>query len=134
MVEQAKPSPSVKDRRALPVVVLGILVAFVPFLLVPSPGSGGPITFAVRFMQTIAALVGVGVVGSGIYSYRTGNLRPAATAGSTVVGLILVGGIGGIVEMTGGPLIPIWIWALAALFVIGISLVVTHRLVDRQHR
>lgn len=134
MAEQAKPRPSAQDRRALPVVVLGILVASVPFLLVPSPGSGGPITFAVRLVQTIAALVGVGVVASGIYSYRTGNLRPAATAGSTVVGLILVGGTGGIVETTGGLLIPIWVWALAALSVVGVSLVVTDRLVDRQRR
>lgn len=108
MKERAEKGPSTRDRRALPVVVLGLLVSIVPVLLVPSPGSGGPITFAVRLMQAIAVLAGLGVVATGIYSYWTGNLRPAVTTGATVIGLVLVGVVGGFVEMTGGPLIPIW--------------------------
>ena len=133
MENQSKYFPLTGDRRALPVVVLGIfivLIAVIPFLLIPSPGGGGPITFAVRFMQGIAALVGLGVTATGIYSYRTGNLRPAMAVGITIVGLVIVGAVGGLVETTGGPLIPVWVWLIAAALVILVSLGVTNTVVS----
>ncbi|WP_265111847.1 hypothetical protein [Halosolutus halophilus] len=121
---------STGDHRALPVVVMGILVAIAPFLLIPSPGDGGPITFAVRLMQVIAAVLGLAVAVTGIYSYRTGNLRPAMVTATTIFGLTIVGVVGGLVEMTGGPLIPIWAWLLAAALVLPASLAVTYRFIS----
>ena len=134
MKRQSKQFLSTGDRRALPVVLLGILIAIVPLILAPSPGGGGPITFVVRLMQAIAVLVSLGVVATGVYSYRTGNLRPAVAAATTIIGLLIVGVVGGLIETTGGPLIPIWVWVLAAVVAISASLAVTYRLVSGEQR
>ena len=131
---QARRFLSTGDRRALPVVVLGILIAIIPFILAPSPGEGGPMTFVVRLLQAIAVLVGLGVVTTGVYSYRTGNLRPAVAAATTIIGLLIVGVVGGFVETTGGPLIPILVWILAAAVTISASLAVTYRFVSGEQR
>lgn len=122
--EQIQPAD---DRRAIPVVVLGILVAVVPFLLVPFPGDGGPITFAVRLMQGIAVVVGVGVMVAGYHSYRTGDLRPSVAAASSILGLTLFGVVGGIVETTGGPFVPVGVWLLSAILVVGLSVIGAYR-------
>ena len=127
MQQHAEPMQPADDRRALPVVVLGILVAVVPVLLVPFPGDGGPITFAVRVMQGIAVIVGVGVMGTGYYSYRTGDLRPSVAAGSSILGLTLVGVVGGIVETTSGRFVPLWTWLLAVILVVGLSIIGAYR-------
>ena len=134
MKHQSKQFLSTGDRRALPVVLLGTLIAIVPLILVPSPGDGGPITFGVRLLQAIAVLVGLGVGTTGVYSYRSGNLRPAVAAAMTIIGLLIVGVVGGLVETTGGPLIPIWVWILAAVVAISASLAVTHRFVSGEQR
>lgn len=124
---------SARERRALPVIVLGILVVVVPVLLVPSPGDGGPITFEVRLMQAIAAVIGLAVAATGVYSYRTGNLGPAMAAGTTVAGLVMVGIVGGVIGTAGGPLVPIRAWALSATLVV-VSIAVTYRFASGNHR
>ena len=127
MLSHAKRFLSTGDRRALPAVVIGVLVAITPLLLLPAPGDGGPITFAVRLMQVIAASIGLAVAATGVYSYRTRDLRPAMVATTTIVGLVIVGVVGGLVEITGGLLVPVWAWLLAATLVILGSLAVTYR-------
>lgn len=110
------------------VVILGVLVAVLPLMFLPK--SSGPVAFAVRLMQGIAGVVGLCVIGAGFYSYRTGNLRPGVATGLTVIGLILVGALGGIVETSGGPLIPIWAWFMSAILVIAFAVVTTNRVVN----
>lgn len=127
MENQTKLGPSTGDRRALLVVVFGILVATIPFVLVPPSSPGDPVAFAVLLVQVIVAVVGLGVAATGVYSYRTGDLRPAIAATTTIVGLVIVGAVGGLVEMAGGPLVPIWVWLLATVTVVIISLTVTYR-------
>ena len=117
------------DRRALLVVGLGLLVAVAPFLLVPAPGDGGPITFVVRLAQVVAVLVGLGVAGTGYRAYRTGDLRPAAAIGLSVVALTLVGAVGGLFETSGGPLISIPAWLLAGIVAVGLSVWAAYRFV-----
>jgi peptidoglycan/LPS O-acetylase OafA/YrhL len=116
----------------LGVVGLGMLVAVLPLLLLPD--SSGPVAFALGLMQSIAVLVGASVVGAGLYSYRTGNCRPAAAAALAVLGLGLVGALGGFVEASGGPLIPIWGWVVAVLLVGVFVVVTTNRVVNRKQQ
>lgn len=126
-------SQSSDNRISLAVVALGILVAVLPLLLLPE--SSGPVAFAIKLMQAIAVIVGLGVVGAGFYSYRTENLRPAVATGLIVIGLLLLGALGGIVETSGGPLIPIWAWFVSVILVIAFAIVTTNRVVNgRQQR
>lgn len=120
MERWVKPLQSTESRRALPVIALGMLVVFVPFIISPFPGSGGPITVAIRVIQAIASVVGLGLVAVGLYSYRTGNLRPAGVAVTPVVGVLIVGIAGGVIEMTSGQLVPIWAWFSATILVIAL--------------
>lgn len=113
-------------RYVLPVVTLGVAVVVAPLVLVPSPGSG-PIGFAVRSMQAIVAAVGLGVAATGVYSYRTGDPRPAVAAGTSIIALTVVGTIGGAVEMAGGPLVPTWVWVVAASVAVLVSVAATNR-------
>lgn len=110
--------PQTPDRRLLIVVLLGLLVVFLPLFLVPTSGDAGPVGFAVRLMQAIAATVGVVVAAAGLYSYRTGDPRPGVAAAATVLGLVGVGLVGAAVELSGGRLVPPWVWFLAAVAVI----------------
>ena len=115
-----------ETRYALLVVALGVAVVVAPLVLRPSPGSG-PIGFAVRSMQAIVAVVGLGVAATGVYSYRTGDPRPAVAAGTSIVALTVVGTIRGAVEMAGGPLVPVWVWVVAASAAVLASVAVTNR-------
>lgn len=128
MARRIGPRVRLPNRLALLVSALGLLVAVLPIVYLPS--SSGGVGFAVLVMKGIGVAVGLAVVGVGLYSYRTGNLRPAVATGSTVVGLVVVGAIGGFVETTGGPLIPIWVWFLSAVLVIGVAFGATYRFVD----
>ena len=120
---------STGDRRALPVVVLGLLVGIVPSLAVRPPDDGGPVVVGVYVFWVVAGLVGLGTVAAGLRSYRTGDLRPAMTAATTVTGLVLVIAIGALVETSGGPLIPLWAWLVAGALAVGVALAVTNRFV-----
>lgn len=117
------------DRRALLVVLLGVAVIFAPLFLLPGAGDGGPIAVVVGLAQAIAAVVGLVVAATGLYSDRTGDLRPAVAAAATVVGLLVVGVIGAAVELSVGRLVPLWGWFLAALLVILGAFGVTLRVV-----
>lgn len=119
-----------QNRFALSIVVLGLALAVLPLVLLPE--SSGPVAFALTMMQGIAIVVGLGVGTIGLYSYRTGNLRPALATGLSVIGLGVVGAVGAYVEMTGGPLIPIWVWLLSAMLIIGIVLMMTYRVMDQK--
>jgi len=116
-------------RHALTVVALGVVVAVAPLVLAPSPG-GGPVGFAVRSMQAIVAVVGSGVAAAGAHSYRTGNLRPAVAAGTSLVAVAGVGAVGGSIEMAGGPLVPLWAWGVAGFLSVFGSVAVTNLAVD----
>lgn len=113
--------------KGLPFLVslLGLLIAVLPLVYLPT--SSGPVAFAILMMKAIGVLVGLGVVGVGLYSYRTGNSQPAMATGLAVIGLVVVGVIGGLIETTGGPLVPIWVWAISALLVVGLAIIVTTR-------
>ncbi|KTG09464.1 hypothetical protein AUR64_16955 [Haloprofundus marisrubri] len=116
------------DRRALPIVVFGVLVALAPLMLAPFPGGGGPITFIVRLVQGLAVVVGIGVVGAGYRSYRTGKFRFSLAVVLSILSLILVAGIGGLVETSANLFIPIGVWLLAISVVVGLSVVLAFRL------
>ncbi|WP_373189280.1 hypothetical protein [Halolamina sp.] len=120
---QSKSTPS----KGLPFLVslLGLLIAVLPLIYLPT--SSGPVAFAILMMKAIGVIIGLGVVGVGLYSYRTGNPQPAMATGLAVIGLLIVGIIGGLIETTGGPLVPIWVWALSALLVVGTVRIVTNR-------
>ncbi|WP_232819786.1 hypothetical protein [Haloprofundus halophilus] len=115
------------NRIPLAVIALGILVAVLPLLLLPK--SSGPMAFVIRLLQVIAVIVGLGVVGAGFYSYRTGNLQLAVTTGLTVIGLVLVAALGGIVETRGNLFIPIWAWFVSAILVTAFAIATINRVV-----
>ncbi len=114
---------------ALLVSALGILIVILPLIYLPSPG--GALAFPVLIMKGTGIVVGLGVVSIGLHSYRTGDPRPAVATGLTVIGLVTTGVLGGLVETTGGGfLVPIWMWFLASILVIGIAFLVAYRFVD----
>ncbi|EJN60013.1 hypothetical protein HSB1_21710 [Halogranum salarium B-1] len=110
------------------VVVLGVLVAVLP--LVSLPESSGPMAFLISAVQVVAGVVGVAVAIAGVYSYRTGNPQAAVAAGLMIVGFVAVGAVGGLVETSGGPLVPIWVWMVSILVVVLGSLAVSDRVGD----
>lgn len=117
------------ERSGVLAAALGVVVAVLPVVyLGPGGVGGGPVGFAVLAMEVVAGAAGLGVVGAGVYSYRTGNSRPAVTAVALVSGLVVVGGIGAYVETTGGPLVPIPVWFLAGLLAVGAALGIVDRL------
>lgn len=75
------------------VVAVGILIAVLPLLVLPE--SSGPGGFALGFAQGAATLVGLGSIGAGTRSHRTGDRRLAVAAMLTILGLGLVGAVGG---------------------------------------
>lgn len=83
-------------------VVVGVLVIVLPIVYLGPGGFGiGPIGFAVLMMEVVMGIVGLAILGTGIYSYRTGNPRPAIAAVTIICSLTIVGGIGAYIEMTG---------------------------------
>lgn len=128
-MEQYRGSSSIPPTSlGLFIVVLGVLIVVLPLVFFPT--SSGPVGFAVLMIKGIAIVIGLGVSVAGFYSYRTEKPRPAVATGLIVIGLVIVGLIGGWIETTGGPLIPIWAWALASILVIGLALAATSRYVD----
>lgn len=117
----------IPDRLPLLVSALGVLVAVLPVAYLPS--SSGALVFVVLVAKGIGVTTGLGVICVGLYSYRTGDPRPAAATGLMVVGLIGVGVIGGLVERV-GPLVPIWVWLSSAVLVVVGALTLTYRFVD----
>lgn len=120
------------DRLPLLVSALGVLVAVLPVAYLPS--SSGALAFVMLVAKGISVTTGLGVVCVGLYSYRTGDPRPAAVAGSMVVGLIVVGVVGGLVESVSGHFIPIWGWFSSAVLVVGAAPILTYRFVDEPYR
>lgn len=73
--------------------VVGVLVTVLPVVYLGPGGIGaGPTRFAVLVIEVIAGVVGLGVVGAGVASYRTGDPRPAVAAVAIIIGLTVVGG------------------------------------------
>lgn len=120
---------SADTRIPLAVIALGILVAVLPLFLLPE--SSGPVAFAISVLQGLAVLAGFGVVGAGLYSYRTGNPRPAVATALTLLGFALIGAVGALVETSGGPLIPIWAWVVSAILVGILATATTNRVTKR---
>lgn len=116
--------------RALLVVLFGLVVTFGPLFVLPSAEDPGPLAFVVGLIQVIAAAIGIAVSAAGFYAFRTGDYRPAVAASTTVIGLLVVGAIGSYVELTGGRLVPIWVWFVAALAVIFTAFGATLQLVS----
>lgn len=118
----------------LPLLVsgLGILVAVLPVVLLPS--SSGAVAFVVLVTKGIGVTAGLGVVGVGLYSSRTGDHRPAAATGLVVIASVVVGVIGGLVEVTSGLLVPIWVWFSSAMLAVGVAVVLTYRFIDGPYR
>ena len=124
---ESQTSPS--NRVPLLVSFLGLLIVILPLIYLPS--SSGALAFPVLIMKFLGIVVGVGVASTGLDSYRTGNLQPAMVTGSAVIGLLSVGIIGGLIETSGGPLIPIWLWVLSAVLTIGAAIILTTRLLGK---
>lgn len=114
--------------------VTGGLVIVLPFVYFGGPGSldDGPVRFAVLVMESILVGVGVGIIATGRYSQRTGDPGPAIWAVATLCNLAVLGAISAAVEMSGGPLVPIPVWFVAALLAIGVAVWMTNRILDRQ--
>lgn len=117
---------------ALPAVVLGPVVALSLLVLVPFPGDGGPITFVVRAAQVILLVFGAGVFALGVRGYRSGDVRPAVGAAATVLALSVVAAAGAYYETSIGFLVPMWVWLVAGVTAIALSLTATYRLVPEQ--
>lgn len=110
------------DERALPLCLVGVLIAVLPAVLLHSPGDEGPVGFAVMVGQALMVLVGAGVVGIGVHSYRSGNLEPAAATYVAILEISVIGVVGAQIETTGGPLVPVWVWLL--LLVVSLAVAV----------
>lgn len=119
-------------RLPLLVSALGVLVAVLPVASLPS--SSGALAFVMVLAKGIGVTTGLGVVCVGLYSYRTGDPRPATAAGSVVVGLVVVGVVGGLVESVSGRFVPIWAWFSSVVIVIGATPILTYRFVDEPSR
>lgn len=117
---------------ALPAIVLGPAVALWLLVLAPFPGDGGPITFVVRGAQVVLLVLGAGVFTLGIRGYRSGDVRPAVAAAVTVVALSVVGAAGAYYETSLGFLVPMWVWLVAGVVAVALSLTATYRLVPER--
>lgn len=111
------------------VVLLGVFIGILPLIFLPS--SSGALVFPVLIMKSLGVMVGVGVAGTGLYSYRSGNPQPAMVTGSAVIGLLIVGIIGGFIETSSGYLTPIWLWVLSAILVITLAVILPTRFLSR---
>lgn len=111
------------------VCLLGAVVAVGPLAAVPSPGEGGPITLAVRTMQAAVLAVGAAVAGTGVYTYRTGDRRPALAAAGVVAGLALVFGVGALVELRTGAFVPVPVWVLTTALAVVVPALLAYRCV-----
>ncbi|WP_336345082.1 hypothetical protein [Halalkalicoccus ordinarius] len=120
------------DRLPFLVSALGVLVAVLPVAYLPS--SSGALAFVMLVAKGIAVTTGLGVVVVGLYSYRTGDSRPAAVAGSVVGGLVVVGVVGGLVESASGRFVPIWVWFSSVVLVVGATPILIYRFVDGPSR
>jgi hypothetical protein len=117
---------------ALPAIVLGPAVALWLLVLVPFPGDGGPMTFVVSAAQVLLFVLGAGVFALGVRGYRSGNVRPAVAAAVTVVALSVVGAAGAYYETNVGFLVPTWVWLVAGVAAVALSLIATYRLVPER--
>lgn len=88
--------------------VSGGFVVVLPVVYLGAGGFGvGPVGFAVLLMEVVTGVVGLGLIGAGDHSSRTGDSRPVVAAVAILGSSAVVGGTGAYVEMTGGPLVPI---------------------------
>ena len=119
------------DQISVSVAVLGLLVALFPIVYLGLPREIHELTFPVLFMQFTGVIVGLAVIWAGYYSKKSGDILPALGSGLFIIGLVLVGVIGALVETLGGPLVPIWVWGVSALAVGGIAVVLAKMIAPR---
>ena len=125
----AQHSPPSAEVSGLLAAVSGVFVAVLPVVYLGAGEFGvGPIGFAVLLMEVVTGVVGLGLIGAGVHSSRTGDPRPVVAAVAILGSSAVVGGTGAYVEMSRGPLVPIPAWVVAGLLALGASLGVTERL------
>ncbi|PSP85092.1 hypothetical protein BRC83_04070 [Halobacteriales archaeon QS_1_68_17] len=115
------------DRRPLPLVLVGVLLAVVPAVALYSPADRGPVGVAVLVVQALALVVGLSVAGVGYYSARTGNPAPALWVAVALAWLAVLGVAGALVETRGGPLVPIPVWVVGVLAGLAVATLATRR-------
>ena len=116
MAAGEKTQPVTVDQLSYLVVSLGLLVAFLPIAYLGLPGGEfHELTMPVLIMQSTGLVIGISVVCIGYYSKKSGNVLPVLATGSFVIGLVVVGFVAAIIEMSGDFLIPIWLSILLVL-------------------
>lgn len=118
-------STSTRDRRGIPVAGFGLLVAILSLYVIPSPG--GPANFAMDVLKGVSVSIGLWVATAGVYSYWTGNLRPAIVATTFVGTLLPMAVLAGLLESRTTHYVPLWGWILAIATATVISLAVRDR-------
>ena len=104
------------DQLSYLVISLGLFVALLPIAYLGLPGGEfHELTMPVLIMQSTSLVIGIGVICIGYYSKKSGKVLPALATGSFVIGLVVVGFIAAIVEMSGNFLIPVWLSVLMIL-------------------
>lgn len=85
--------------RSLPILIslVGLLIAFLPPIYLPS--YTGPAGLAFLMIEISGVITGLGVFSIGVYSYRTGNRRPAKATGLAIIGLVIMGITGGFIAI-----------------------------------
>ncbi|AQL44610.1 hypothetical protein BV210_17710 (plasmid) [Halorientalis sp. IM1011] len=109
-------------------VVVGILVIVLPIhFLGLAFFESGPIAAFVIMVEVVLGLVGLGIAGTGIYSYRTGNQSPAIAAIAMICSLTIVFRIIWYIEIHLYGLVPIWLWVSIGLLTLTASLWLTYQ-------
>ncbi|AQL43522.1 hypothetical protein BV210_12820 [Halorientalis sp. IM1011] len=109
-------------------VVVGTLVIVLPIhFLGLAFFESGPIAAFVIMVEVILGLVGLGIIGAGVYSYRTGNQRPAIAAIAMICSLTIVFRVIWYIEIQIYGLVPIWIWVSAGVLALTASLWLTYQ-------
>lgn len=106
--------------------VVGTLVIVLPIhFLGLAFFESGPIAFFAIMVEVVLGLVGFGMTVAGVYSYRTGNQRPAIAAIAMICSLTIVFWVIWYIERQIYGLVPIWIWVSTGLLTLTASLWLT---------
>jgi len=100
-----------RDRRALVLCIVGLLVVLTPTWILATPGGPvGPFLFVLLMVQGITGVIGLGVTAVGYRSYRSGDLRPVVAVGVCIAVLIGIWTAGYVVETSVAPVAPYPLW------------------------
>ena len=112
----------------MPLCIIGGIIAVSPLMLLGIPDGGGPVGFAAVVIQATTLVIGAGIAGIGYYSYKREDIRLAVGTYLAVLFISVSAVVGAQIEMSGGPLIPIWIWALTVVVSVVASIILSRNI------